>query len=350
MHGWELRAYEWLALASLGFVLALEAAAERPTRRRLWVVAAVVAVGSMTHYFFLFTLAAGVGWLWLERSRVAARRIGIAVAGGLVPLVCWLPAFDVQYRNEGFSWIGSFRVESVVDVYAYLFARGLPDWGPTAFGVLVLAVVIVGAAALWSLGAGGRLCALACLGPVALSAFAWLAGAHIFVTRNLVGTGAFAATAIAAAAGLVPGRARLAAVAGIAALSVLGYQQAYKPSPPPYDRVADALVAEGWTPEAPILLFGSRYGYLHPLGWYLPGRPELAGLRRGAAPSRFAVAVAVGGRARSLTDGAVSQISVGRIVVARIGWRTSLWRYTASRGGSILGLEANPPPCTRPPG
>ena len=59
-HGWELRPYSLFALTCLVFVLVLERAAERPARGRLALLTGVAVVGVMTHYFFVFTLAAGL--------------------------------------------------------------------------------------------------------------------------------------------------------------------------------------------------------------------------------------------------------------------------------------------------
>ena len=80
-HGWELRPYAVFALAAVLFALALQRVVDQPTRRRLALVIAVVAVGVMTHYFFVFTLAGGLIWLTLLHRR----RLMLAVGLGLVP-------------------------------------------------------------------------------------------------------------------------------------------------------------------------------------------------------------------------------------------------------------------------
>src|ERR1700722_1964023 len=76
-HGSELRPYALLTLLSVVFALVLQRAVAEPTRRRLAVLAVVVAAGALTHYFFLYNL--GVGTLWVlvaaarrDRARVLA--------------------------------------------------------------------------------------------------------------------------------------------------------------------------------------------------------------------------------------------------------------------------------------
>ena len=61
-----IRSYELFALLVVVFVLALLRAVARPSRGRLAALALACAAGSMTHYFFLFSLAAAVAWLWVE--------------------------------------------------------------------------------------------------------------------------------------------------------------------------------------------------------------------------------------------------------------------------------------------
>src|SRR3954468_4508056 len=73
-HGRELRAYELLALVAVLFARPLLAEVEAPSRWRELVLAAAVAAGVLTHYFFAFTVLAALSWLWLDSSTRAVRR------------------------------------------------------------------------------------------------------------------------------------------------------------------------------------------------------------------------------------------------------------------------------------
>jgi uncharacterized membrane protein len=64
-HGHELRAYELFALLAIVFAFALHEAALRPRPRALAALGAVTCAGLFTHYFFAFTVAAGVDWMWV---------------------------------------------------------------------------------------------------------------------------------------------------------------------------------------------------------------------------------------------------------------------------------------------
>jgi hypothetical protein len=287
-HGWELRPYSLLALMCLLYVLALEWAAEQPTRRRLALLAAAVAVGSMTHYFFLFTLGAGVIWVYLRKRQL--RPLLLAIAAGLVPLVVWLPAFYKQLTSDRFR-TPDFSLSSALETYGALFVRGNVNG---VLALLVLGLVLFGALRLWRTSAAGRLCALCAVVPVAAASLVWLVGPDIYIVKNLIGAAPFAAVAIAAA---------LTATAAAAVLIVVAYVDKRAPIIPDYDLVAAALVREGWQEQDPILVFGPPYQLVHPLDWYLPGeRLEVAGWSGADCTSVYVVSV--GGRGRALIDGA----------------------------------------------
>src|SRR5437764_4358310 len=73
-HGRELRAYELLALLSIVLARLVLAEVEAPSRRHEVALVAVVAAGGLTHYFFVFSVLAVLGWLWLDPAVRAARR------------------------------------------------------------------------------------------------------------------------------------------------------------------------------------------------------------------------------------------------------------------------------------
>jgi mannosyltransferase len=340
-HGWELRPYALFALAAFAVVVAVERAAEEPTTRRRALLTGVVLAGSLVHYFFLFTLAACVLWLFLSPAGRARRELLVAIAIGLVPLAVWSPAFVRQLQYEHFATLPGFSLRGVVDLYAELLERSVPAGaGGLLLALAVLGVVLVGAARLWRDPGRGRLCALAAVVPVLVAATVWLLGQNVFAPRALIGVAPFAAIAIGAAASIPSRRAVLAVTAVAAALLVLGFARASGRITPDYDRVADALVADGWQPQHPILLFGPLYEYLHPLDWYLPGGDELDVASPAGRPCARLFVVAVGGRARALTrrlEGPESR--VGSVVIGSIPWRPSIWTELRRRHGSVLGTR-----------
>lgn len=280
-HGWELRAYALLALATVLLALLLERAVASATKRRLALLAGVVALGALTHYFFLFSLAASLLWLFTSPlARGTRRRCAVAVGVGLAPFALWLPAFAEQYDHQRFGWIGPFDGAAVVELYYDLFAR-VPDVPELVAGLGVLAVVAGGCVLLAKRSEYGKHCALLAVVPVAIAALAWLAGANIFVPRNLLGVAPFAAIAVAAAVTALPRRAALGGALVVATLSATLLVRHGPEAPPDYERIASVLVDQGWSPARPIAVVGPLYGTRAPLRWYLPGRPDLrVGSRR----------------------------------------------------------------------
>lgn len=282
-HGRELRAYELAALLTLALAVAAERHALAPSRRSTAVLAAAVALGSLTHYFFLFSAAAVVCW-----RRETLR----AVATGLVPLAAWSPVLVQQYERRRFSFIGPFDAHTVGTTYWATFARAQPhdavlhDAAPLSLFVAVL----VGA---WVLARGsetGRLWALLAVVPVTLAATVWLLGPRVYDVRNLIGIGPFAAVAVTAAVARAPRAPAALAACGLAVLLAVGYVSASRVPPVPYDRIAAALVRDGWGPDDPIVVHGNAYALWGPLEWYLPNRPALV-LRRGRVRSAVVFAV-----------------------------------------------------------
>jgi hypothetical protein len=332
-HSWELRPYSLFALECVLFAITVEATAREPTGKRLSLLAAIVAAGAMTHYFFIFTLIAGSIWLWLGR---ADKRLFVAIGVGLIPFVVWLPAAFEQYRGGGYSWIGSFEPRGLAEAYASVFYRSAPGYG---LGLLVLGVVFAGARTLWQHSAEGRLWALCGVVPVLLAATVWAAGGDIFLPRNLIGAGPFAAVAIVAAFSALPRPLALPATLLVAALIVVTYVDTRGRIVPEYDRVAATLIDQGWTERDPILLFGPRYAYLHPLDWYLPGsRLEISSLN--GRPCRRVFVVGVGGQGQALMRHA-SPIRVRSVRIAVVRYRPLLARQVRARNGAVLATRAS---------
>ena len=239
-HGWELRPYAVFALACMLFVLALAWAAERPTSGRLALLAAAVAAGTMTHFFFLFTLGAGLIWLVLRKEDT--RRLLVAIAIGLLPLVAWLPAFYKQFERRGIR-NPDFSLRSTLESYGALFVRGDVN---LVFALLVLCLVLAGSIRLGRASEAGRLCALAATVPVLAASLVWLAGPDIYIVKNLLGAAPFAAVAIAAALAAPPRPVALAVTSAAALLVLASYADTRGRIVPDYDLVAAALVDEGW--------------------------------------------------------------------------------------------------------
>ncbi len=188
-HGYELRSYSLLALASVAFALALERAAARPALGRLAVLSAVVVVGSLTHYFFLLTLAAGGLWLLLSgRGRSVVGRADGALAVGLLPLVLWSPYWLDQYRHGFYATAPRLTIENFLQFFPALFVpRAVVGHLGIAVAVGATAAVLVPTVLLLR-HPEGRLCALFVLVPVlVVTAMVWASGERIFNARNLIG-------------------------------------------------------------------------------------------------------------------------------------------------------------------
>lgn len=352
LHGRELRAYETHALLVVVLALSASRVVARPTRWKLTALALVVAVGALVHYFFLLSAAAVLFWLWTAPSARPVRRSAtLAIAAGLVPLLVWSPALWAQYRHHRFSFIGAFDWHTVTKTYWDLFARAAPrttvlhEAGP----ILLLGGIVVGCALLAKRSDGGRLCALLAITPIAVASLVWLAGPRVFDVRNLIGIGPFAAIALAALVAALPRP--LAGIVALGAIAVLlfGFVRGERVRPTPYDRVATALVAEGWTPRDPIILFGGFWAFRSPLEWYLQDRPALTlGDARTAPCAPVFLVASRSARHRALRglEPTATQIADG-IVVARIGSPTNI-HAIGRRGGSVVVARTGGSTCARP--
>jgi hypothetical protein len=118
----QLRPYALVVLVSVAFGLLLVEAALRPRRRTLVLLGAVVWIGALTHYFFLFVAGAGVVWLWIARPAPLARgRASLAIGTGLLAFAPWLPAFHEQEAHGRYRWIGGFDPLAVAKLPGELF-------------------------------------------------------------------------------------------------------------------------------------------------------------------------------------------------------------------------------------
>jgi dolichyl-phosphate-mannose-protein mannosyltransferase len=299
--GRELRAYMLLALLAIALALLLDRRKPGPA------LAAVVCAGVLTHYFFLFTVVAGLAWLWLDPSTRETRlRATGWIALGLAGAAPWLPWALRQYRQDRYSWIGPFDGSVVAGTPLRLFTPFVH------VEALVVAAALLAAAGALRLARTptGRLVAALAFGPWLLASVLWAVGIRIYAQRNLIEIGAFLAVAAAAALrGWLP-------VAAVAAAAVCSYTWLQLQPQVPYAGIASTLVAEGWRPSDPVLVFGSPYALRSPLEWYLPRNPSLA-IVRGPDRCREAFVVAGPRRARVLADDLAHPRRVGAFVVAR---------------------------------
>ena len=227
-HSWELRAYSLFALLCLVFAVTLEWASRSVSKGRLALLAVVVALGSTTHYFFLFTLFAGLVWLWLTpASTRVRRRVTGAAALGLLPLIAWSPWFVHQTAADHTRRLGAFSLSKIAYASTRLLATGAPkhhgNW-LLALHVLIDVVAVVGVIVLARRGGTALLCALLALSPLVCGAVLSLAGFHILDFRNLIGSGPFLAIAVVVALDAMPMRplARVALAAALI-LAVCGF-------------------------------------------------------------------------------------------------------------------------------
>lgn len=375
IHGSELRAYPLLALVATAFAFQLPRALETLSSRDLALLAGVVAIGGLTHYFFLLTLAAGVLWLVLERPTSEARkRVGIALALGLVPLVLWSPAWLYQFRHGIFATAPPFSLDRFSDVVTTLMWPQALSADVGSFGRSLVTIAILAPALLLLRRRDGRLAALMLLVPLLCSAFvAWSTGERIFSVRNLTAVAPFVAIVVAWACVSLPRRTLAAGAAGLALASVFfgyGYSE-LRLGRTPYDRVARELRAQRFRDDEPIVWFGDKAG-VGPVAWYLTARgsrtawPKYVLARPSGGVCR-AVQVIARTRAGRLwlhahADRVLAETHVksygdgiqGRrgsdISVARLSWTNDVLGSTRSGGSRVVfHLVGTRPPCLRDP-
>jgi len=343
VHGAQLRAYELLTVLVVALALLLALELREPRRALDVAVGATVWAGLLTHYFFVYAALVALIWTWLEpAARPVRRRVTVAFAVGAALAAPWLPAFLIQYRKDHFWWIARFSPAIVVTTPL----RELVPLGAGAIGagLLVLAVVVGGVVRLSRISAEARLVGALAVGPIALAALAWAAGARTYDVRNLVATAPFLALGVTAALSAVPRRvvATAAAASALASVAWLSLAQASLPGPP-FARLAGDLVALGWTPADPIAVAGNVFTYRAPLEWYLPHGP-LFDVSRPTGAGCGAVFVIA--RSRAFAEGLRGVRSArrdGGFVVDRLRRLPPRSRWL-----TILATRKTPRSCVRP--
>ncbi len=319
-HGRELRAYELFGLLTVLFAMALEAEVQSPSFSRECRLCLCTAAGSLTHYFFFFTIIAGLVWLFAEPSAIhVRRRTATAIVAGLILCLPWFPILIRQYRQHRFSWIGGFNIETVVNTPLRLFTP-LPHPGSyaTAVGSIVLCVVLAGAIVLGAHSPRGRLYASLALVPLALASIGWAAGFPIYSVRNMIGIGGFVAVSLAASVGALPApaRHRIAVLLACGLAAIFAYDQQLPDAP--YNQMAHALVAEGWKTVDPVAVPGNISAFRSPLEWYLPKFPVLAAVAAARATCGTLYAIDGLEAAKHLLAYVTARQNVGGFVVLRL--------------------------------
>jgi hypothetical protein len=290
-HGAELRPYAALTLLALVFAMVLERAARSPTWPRLAWLTAVVVVGSYTHYFFLLSVATGIGWALVRLAKDVRRRVLGAIGIGLIPFLVWLPSFHYQYKHNLYAYNGSFNLRTVAYSYARIVGLLGQAGAVDALIRVLFAVIVLAGAVMLIRQREGELAALMVVVPVALTALIWLLGPHIFNERNLLVSLPFAAVSVGKVIGKLPRPSTavlLVTLASVVAVSLWDWEVDYGRSS--YNGIAKALTADGWQSNDEIVQFGlAPLGLSQPVGWYLPGRPRLTGAKLQACGSLFAV-------------------------------------------------------------
>ncbi|MGH3079233.1 MAG: hypothetical protein ACRDPZ_13760 [Gaiellaceae bacterium] len=277
LHGSELRAYSLLAFSCVAFALLLGRAAAQPALPRLALLAGAVALGALTHYFFLFTLLAGAIWLLASgQRRSVVGRVTAAMAVGLLPLAAWSPSWVRQIEHGVYATSRPFTHHRFLDFVPSIFTPQavVLDMGVLLHAAVTLAVLVPSVLLLRR--REGRLCALFVLTPFLLvTGIAWATEERVFNTRNLIGVAPFAAIAVAWGCVSLPwSRARSAAGVVVAATVIAGFAYGEVAlGRTPYDRIADEMAAQGSRPDEPIVWFGN-YDGIASFAWYLTrGRP-----------------------------------------------------------------------------
>ena len=104
----EARMYALEILLVACGIVAFQRVVERPTYGRAAVFGVLVALGLYTQYWMFYLLPVVVAlvlWMmWHGNDRVAARRLLVAMAGGVVAFLPWLPTFIYQGTHTGTPW------------------------------------------------------------------------------------------------------------------------------------------------------------------------------------------------------------------------------------------------------
>jgi len=275
----QLRAYALLMLLSVTFGLLLVEVSARPgISSWSWLgLALSVWLGTMTHYFFFFTVVAGGVWLWASRPQPPGRRATtLALALGLLAFLPWLPAFLEQLQHGRYRWIGGFDPRAVAALPGSLFFG--PDGVFYGFARIALTVaLVVGSVVLWKRPGGSAVVALGLL-PIAGATVIWALGQPIFDERNMIGAAPFLAIVIAASVHALPKQlVTPIALASIAAAIIGATLVPGNLGRIAYGDIAQALVGLGWTADDPIVVDSprARTSLRIAVAWYLPDHPTL---------------------------------------------------------------------------
>ena len=128
----ETRMYTLVMLLVLLGWVAVWRSLERPTPARLGAVALVSGMLLLTHYWSLYLLAvleAALVWRWRREPKASnAGRVALAVVGGGVLLLPWLPDMVFQLRHTGTPWAQPATFRALVNAVSE-FGGGIQDEG-----------------------------------------------------------------------------------------------------------------------------------------------------------------------------------------------------------------------------
>ena len=147
-YGTEARMYSLVAfLTTVGF-LALESALRRPTKANLAGTVICTALLLYTHYWALYLVAVIGAWLVFQSwrgphaRRKGARTALVAVVGGCVLFLPWVPTFLYQSRHTGTPWAIPANFAALVNAVSS-FAGGPTNEG-RALALLYFALAGLG--------------------------------------------------------------------------------------------------------------------------------------------------------------------------------------------------------------
>jgi len=343
-HAHELRAYALLTLVTVAFALLLVSEASHATRWCEAGLALTTAAGLLTHYFFVFTVAAALAWLWLDpRGRpIRFRATGAVSIGGALGAT-FLPSALRQYHAGHLWWIGSFSFTKVAAAPFRIFSA-LATTGMTGrvIPLLVSVTAIAAAVLVCRTSSYGRLFLLFGLGPLLLAGALWALGVRIFAVRNLIESGPFLAICAANVVARLPRRLHLPAAVAVVLAASGGYAWTQVQPRTPYEQIADALVSEGWQTPNPIAVVGNFFAFRSPLEWYLPRNPSLAHLPTlGTCPRVFLVA---NDKIRR-PPGVLATMRAGDFLIERLQLSAPLRHVPILRSATILADPHDPPSC-----
>jgi mannosyltransferase len=135
------RMYSLMILLSLLGFVALSAAYEAPTPRRLMAVGAVTAALLYTHYWGLYLVLVAAGWLlWRIRRTGQGRPALRAMAVGCLLWVPWAPVFAYQTLHTGTPWTSAASPGDLLKVFQDWSGGG--PWGGLLMYAMFLLFVI----------------------------------------------------------------------------------------------------------------------------------------------------------------------------------------------------------------